>query len=139
MPDIFDQSFWDDEKRRIWDAIAPVQARLLAAGAASGERAMPAALRLLIDWDVFNRDAIEYLRRTKLEWVDGLTDVTRERAVEIISDWIEAGEDMPTLQARLETSGLFSTSRARRVAVTEVTRTYADGNQLAWRASGWPG
>ena len=134
MPDIFPPDFWSEEKRRMWDKLAPLYVRLLGAGARSGEQQLPAAVRILINWNVFNRDAVDYLRRVKLDWVDGINDVTRDRAVGVITDWIEAGEDMPTLQAKL--ASLFGNDRARRIAVTEVTRTYADGNQLAWRNSG---
>lgn len=126
--------FWDDEEEYLWNELAPISAKIITAGGLAGSEMLPDVARLLINWDVFNQDAIDYLGKYRLSWVNGISETTRTRAIDAISEWIRAGEAMPVLEAKL--APLFSTQRAHQIAVTEVTRLYADGNQMAWAATG---
>jgi hypothetical protein len=51
-----------------------------------------------------------------------------------ITRWIDNGETLPQLIERLVP--LFGEKRAELIAVTEVTRAFAEGNMVAWRESG---
>ena len=55
--------------------------------------------------------------------------------MELVAGWIESGEAKPVLDARL--AQILGPARAKRIATTEVTRMYARGNQLAWKATGF--
>ena len=126
--------FWDEEERRLWEQAARMILPMLMAGGKGGHDALPPEAQILVNWDIFNQDAVNYLKQYRLDWVRGIHENTRDRAVEIIGDWVEAGEPLPVLEAKL--TPLFGPERAEMIASTEVTRIYADGNKLAWQASG---
>ena len=126
-------AFWDDEWARLLEVASPELLAILFAGARSGALMLPPALRMLIDWNWFNQAAIEWLNGWQSEWLYGIHSVTQKRTVSIIQDWIRRGERLPMLIKRLEP--WFGKDRARRIGVTEVTRAYAEGNLLAWKAS----
>ena len=67
-------------------------------------------------------------------WVNQLTDTTRRTVMREIDNWVREGAALPVLEARLKP--VFGEQRARRVAVTEVTRIYAEGNLKAWQSTG---
>lgn len=134
MADIYQQSFWDDELDSLAAIIVPAALTILFKGGMGGEKALPKGARILMDWDWFNQAAIDWLKRWQLGNLRDFNELTRRRAVQIIADWVRAGEPLPLLEAKL--APLFGEGRARRVAVTEVTRMYAEGNILAWRSTG---
>jgi SPP1 gp7 family putative phage head morphogenesis protein len=121
--------------------VAAVQAVALA-GAAFGQEqverfvfgTVKASGPLAIDWELANNDAAEWALRYGYELVRGLLNTTRQRLVVEIDRFIRNSETLPQLVKRLEP--LFGPVRAEMVAVTEVTRAYAEGNAAAWRASG---
>lgn len=53
----------------------------------------------------------------------------------LIAEWIENGLSLRELILGLE-EVVFSRERAEMIAVTEVTRAYAEGNTAAWQATG---
>lgn len=147
------QSFWDEEALRLINELSPLVLRMLLAGAQQGESILPPELRVLIDWDVFNEQAIEYLRGYDYNLIQGITDTTRKQTVKAIDawlkeqdpeqwqrggqeigEWIKSGKRLDALVSKLEP--IFSADRAKRIAVTEVTRVYAEGNTKAWQATG---
>ena len=134
MPDPRTSAFWDAERDALWNAVAELSMRSLAAGTLSGEMLLPEAIRPLIAWDVLNPAALDYLHWYRLNTISGISDTTATRAIATIDKWMQAGEPMPVLSARLEP--IFGASRAGAIGVTEVTRLYAEGNQMAWQASG---
>jgi SPP1 gp7 family putative phage head morphogenesis protein len=88
-----------------------------------------------INWDLANNAAAEWANRYAGELANGMTDVTRRRMQQEIAAFIESGDlTINQLGQRLES--LFSPTRAEMVAVTEVTRAYAEGNMASWRESG---
>jgi len=126
--------FWSEEERKAWDVMAPVFLEVWFSGAVNGHAALPKNLRVFVSWDVVNEAAIEYLRNYRMGMWAKVTDTTRKRSQKIIEDWVRQGEPLPVLEKKLEP--LFGKARAERIAVTEVTRAYAEGNQQAWRATG---
>jgi hypothetical protein len=117
---------------------------LLAAGS-NGAAALPANLSVLVDWDVFNTAALDWLRRYLGDvaitgeggawaWAANLTDTTRRQVVDEIDNWVRSGDALPSLQSKL--APLFGDARAARIAMTETTRIFAEGNLMAWKASG---
>lgn len=137
MPDPLQYEFWSAEERRMWEEFGPTALTLIMKGAKAGENALPPSLRVLINWNVFNDKVVAFLNRFRLEHLGGINEVSRRHAVSAIETWIKGGEPLPMLVKRLEP--WFGPTRAERVAVTEVTRLYAEGNQQAWSASGLVG
>ena len=134
MTDPRSPQFWAAERDHLWNSVAELAMRSLAAGTAGGEQLLPQAVRQLIAWDVVNQAAIDYLNWYRLNTVTGISDTTAKVAIKTIGSWMEAGEPLPLLEARM--ASIISDGRARGIAVTEVTRIYAEGNQMAWQNAG---
>jgi SPP1 gp7 family putative phage head morphogenesis protein len=83
---------------------------------------------------VFNQSAVDYLDVYHLTTIPGITDTLQKQSIDIIQKWIRGGEPLPALVQRL--TPVFGEARAERIAVTEVTRTYASGNLAAWKSTG---
>lgn len=86
-----------------------------------------------IDWELANGAAEDWARRYGYDLVSRLVGTTRRRLASEVAEWTRNSETINQLAQRL--SGLFDARRARTIAVTEVTRAYAEGNQAAWRES----
>ena len=126
--------FWEEAARNGWGLVAPVMLDILLAGGKSGEILLPAAAKPLISWDLFNRDAIAWLRAYRGGVFGLINETTRKNVVGAITDWIQAGDPLPVLEAQI--GRWFAQERASNIAITEVTRAYAEGNTMAWRSAG---
>lgn len=131
---IYAAAFWDAFDKQTYSKTARVLLEIFLAGGKIGTAQLPEPIQLLLNWDVFNRRATDYLKLYQLNTVPDITEVTRKNAVRVIGDWIESGENFDMLSMRLEP--WLGESRARRIAVTEVTRTYAAGNIASWQSTG---
>ena len=89
---------------------------------------------LTVDWELANAGAAEWARLYGSNLVNNITGTTLSRLQNEIAGFIENGENMGQLTARLEP--LFGPERADLIASTEVTRAFAEGNMTAWRESG---
>jgi SPP1 gp7 family putative phage head morphogenesis protein len=125
--------FWSAEERRLWDEIAPTILTVMFEGARAGTEALPKGLQVLVDWDWVNEDVIRFLYEYRLGILAKVNETTRTRTVQAIDEWIRSGERLDMLSKRLEP--IYGKSRARRIAVTEITRYYAEGNVSAWRST----
>lgn len=86
------------------------------------------------DWELANAEAAEWALRYGYELVRAIVKTTRKRLQREISNFITSGETLLQLRRRLEP--VFGPVRAEAIAVTEVTRAYAEGNVASWRESG---
>lgn len=139
---------WRLERQLLQQEFTDITMSVMLAGGEAGADAMPPGLDVLVDWDVFNQDALDWMRQYlsvnpamsgdlgqgAYGWVSQLTDTTRRGFEREVNDWIMEGAHLSVLEARLKP--LFGANRARRIATTEITRIYAAGNQKAWEASG---
>jgi len=87
------------------------------------------------DWTLANQAAADWVQRYTFDLVGGINRTTEQRLQTAISEWITNGDSLPTLRRELERN-LFSRHRAELIASTEVTRAYAEANQIAYRESG---
>ena len=134
MLNILDPQWWVEEHKRYIEELGPTAIGILMAGAEAGGELLPPGYELLINWDYFNQGAIDYLRNWGLSYAQGITNTTQKQTINIISDWIQSGRDMDYLKSKL--TPIFGKTRANMIAVTETTRIYAEGNQLAWKSTG---
>lgn len=90
-----------------------------------------------IDWALINERVRRWAERYAALLVKGITEVTRDGIRAAISAWMESGGELDELVHAVER--FFSPERARAIAVTEVTRAYAEGNRQTWTAIGADG
>jgi len=126
-------SFWQLTKDRLWNGFSRTLIEIAFSGARNGSRALPKGAQVLVNWDGVNHGILDYLRRYRNTW-DGIVDWTRDRTVPLIDEWIRSGEPLDALEKKLEF--YYSPERAQRIATTEVTKLYAEGNQTTWKESG---
>ena len=129
------QSFWDELDGEMWDEIALLVVSIILAGIEGGVTLLPKKAQPFVDFDDLYQSVLEYAKKYRFEWIRGITEVTRQKTVKAITDWIRSGSPLSALEAALEP--LFGEMRAKRIAVTEVTRLFARGNQMAWEATGF--
>ena len=94
-------------------------------------------LGLAVDMDLVNQQALEFSRRYATTWIDALEESTRNQMRGAITAWQETGlgtQGFPDLVKALETS--FSPVRAKRIATTEITRIFDEGNRIAHNQAG---
>ena len=92
-------------------------------------------VQLIVDWDLINQDAANYLRNYSTSWLRTIEKYTRDETVKTMDAWMKSGAPLPDLTRMLEP--IFGKDRAERIAVTETTRLYADANQDAWQSTGF--
>lgn len=117
LPDID----WDD------DEIAELVVFLTAA-AREGIKIFGEKSNVKLDLTLVNTKAANWARKYAGEFIDGLNKTTRAALKEAIAAFVDTpgmtiGDAMKLMP--------FDPERARMVAVTEITRTYAEANQLA--------
>lgn len=127
-----DQAFWTAEAKALTQLLLPLVTAAATAGATSALDGLPPAVG--IDTELVNAGVLKWARSYTAGLVKDITKTTRELTQEAIAAWVESGEPLSSLVADLETH--FGERRSETVAVTEVTRAFAAGNQTAWQASG---
>lgn len=126
--------FWRSEFARLWGALAVPMVDILLAGIGAGISATPPEMQAILSWDAVNTSVLRFLDDYKVEWIGGINATTQEQVVFAIDKWIKSGERLDSLTAML--TPIFGATRAEMIAVTEVTRLYAEGNILAWDGYG---
>jgi hypothetical protein len=129
-------SFWIDEYKELAEIMSELGMDALLLGSAAGVQMLPESIASLIDWDVYNDSALAFLDFYRLNNVTSIHETTKNRVVKEIQKFITEGISMQDLLARLD-AFTFSDARVRSIAVTEVTRLYAVGNQITWQSSGY--
>lgn len=146
MPRLNDPGFWQPYLPELRRQFADVTMDILLAGGDAGAASIRAG-SVIFDWDTFNADALAWLDMYlgaggmpgltadgAYPWAWALNEATRRGVTREIDAWVRQGAPLPELELRLR--HFFDNQRAHRVAVTEVTRVYASGNVMAWKASG---
>lgn len=87
-----------------------------------------------VDWTLVNTHAREWAAEYTGQLIAGLDDVTVRGVRQATQRWIGNGEPLSKL---IDDLGIyFDRGRAERIAATEVTRAYAEGNKIAYQESG---
>jgi hypothetical protein len=126
--------FWRLERILFQQEFVEPLLDIIMRGVELGLDSLPPQLSILADWDVINQDALKYLNSDQLSMLRDILETTRKQVVNIVQDWVLSGEPKTTLDKRL--TPIFGSARAARIAATEVTRMYAEGNMVAWRSTG---
>ncbi len=89
-----------------------------------------------VDWALANEAAAQWAEGYSFQLVTGIEGTTKRRLQREIAGFADSGETFQAFSRRLAASDMFSPQKAQMIAVTEVTRAYAEGNKAAWRESG---
>lgn len=91
---------------------------------------------IAVDWMLANDMAADWARGYSFSLVSGIEDTTKRYLQREVSGFATSGETFQQFSRRMVDASVFSPTRAQMIAVTEVTRSYAQGNVQAWTASG---
>ena len=125
--DIWDDTFWAAEAALLLAAMSPL---LQAAALTAAKNAIASG----VAWDLVNTAVLAWVKAYTEKVVEEITKTTAEGLAEALAAWIEQGGPLDDLVKSLEP--IFGATRAERIAVTETTRAYAEGNKIAWKAGG---
>lgn len=101
-------------------------------------KASPKPPAVTVDWDLVNDQAQDWARAHSGELLTDLEANTKAAMGELIADWIERGEPTSVLSTQFIVL-VNDPKRAELIAVTEITRAFAQGNTEAWKAQGVEG
>lgn len=96
-----------------------------------------ANLGLAIDMDLINQSVLDFSATYTNEWWNRLEQTTRTALQKAVTNWQTGGlgdAGLPDLIKAIEPQ--FGAARAKRIAVTEVTRIFDEGNRIAHKAAG---
>jgi SPP1 gp7 family putative phage head morphogenesis protein len=132
--DITDPRFWAEAGDELWNDISPTILSIYLKGVEGGIDGLPRKAQVLADVDAVNANALAFLEQYRLRWLDDVLRTSQEQAVKVFEEWIRSPLPLPALEEALEP--IFGEARAERIAVTETTRIFAEGNQAAWEDTG---
>lgn len=135
MPNPFDTQFWDDLADEMYEDLLPLFLAALAGGMDGGIDALPPNIQPLVNPTRFNEAALRYSQEYRYTYIRDITDTTRKQVQQAMGDWIRSGQSLDVLEERLAL--VFGEARAARIAATEVTRAYAQGNMATWESTGF--
>lgn len=124
-----DEDFWAEMRALVLAGALASARKLVIEGATAAESA-----GVIFDFDAVHREAVAVTRRWSDDWWKKLDKTTRAGLREAILTWEEVGlgkRGLPDLIDAIEP--LFGKMRAKRIAVTEATRLFAEGEKLAVR------
>lgn len=134
MPSINESAFWYEEDDDLWEEIATLALAIYLLGIDGGMDLLPANIRVLSDFGKINHAAAQFAKDYRFQWIKGITETTKKQTQEAFANWVQSGSPLSALEQLLES--IFGDSRAERIAVTEVTRIFAQANMDAWESTG---
>jgi SPP1 gp7 family putative phage head morphogenesis protein len=129
---ISDDEFWQEIETDLHLAMLKLNGRAIALGMEAAS-----TIGVAVDMEAIHVPALQATRRATFDSIKKITGTTRDGLREALVSWQETGvvtpeqmrRGLPTLIEGIET--LFGPERARRIAVTEVTNLFAQGNEEA--------
>jgi hypothetical protein len=124
------KQMWADELSQLQQLALPFYDDMLTLGAQAGAD----RLGIGVDWSLVNKDVLRYAKEEAARFSADVNTTSRGQLDQLIADWIEGGGTFKDLKARSVRA--WTGPRPKVAAVTELTRIYAQGNRIAWAASG---
>jgi hypothetical protein len=122
--DVLGNRFWDDEDARLLAELT----KLFTNAATDGIALFGELENIGLDYSLSNAEAAEWAKQYSFELIKGINSTTREAVNKAVQNYIDIpGFTLGDLLQQLP----YSEKRALNIAVTEVTRAYAEGNRLA--------
>lgn len=133
--------FWVDEAAMLYSLVFEIVDEAAAAGVYFAVKDVLQQLLGVrvpeVDYDLLNERAHAFARAHSFSLVRSVTETSQRALQEAFGQWIASGEPLPALIAQIEP--LFGPVRAEMIAVTEITRVYAESNIIGWREVGVDG
>lgn len=125
--------FWRKERELLYRILMPL---ILGAALDAAESSMDDLLEIGIgiDWGLVNQAALKWAQSYSYDLVSGITDTSQRYVSDALAGWVQSGAPLDDLITQLEP--MFGAVRAEMIGVTEATRSFASGNQIAWKESG---
>ena len=139
MPDPRSPEFWELEDALLAEALLPLVQDALLAGAAGGMDFLTPEMAAFVDFDVLTDAIMRRVSSFRIEVLEPMNATTRRAIQKDISDWITSGENFNVFKKAFTKTMdqiVVSATRAEMIAVTEITRLFAEGNVEAWKATG---
>ena len=139
MPDPRTPEFWELEDILLAEALLPLVQDALLAGAAGGIELLTPELAAMVDFDLLTDTILRRVSSFRIEVLEPMNRTTRKAIQKDISDWITSGENFAVFKkAFIKTldTVVLSATRAEMIAITEITRLFAEGNVMAWKSTG---
>lgn len=131
--DLANAKFWAEFEKDHVQLMLPLFEEVMEEAALLAIAGLP--FEIGIEWELVNAAAAEWAKDYTYKLVTGINSTTQGRLQKSIANWIEAGEDFPSLVARVQK--VFSNPvRANLISATEITRVYTEANTIAWKESG---
>jgi len=129
--------FWENERRRLLAIFVPRFAQMAITGMRDAAR--KSGIGIGFRQDIYNQQASDWARANTDELLRGFMDpdagTFQTGAGAAISDWIaKPGANVGDLNESL--TSIFGKARASTIAVTEATRAFSSGEELAYKADG---
>lgn len=126
------EAFWGNEIEILHRLLFPLVRESAQAGVEEGMNMLGASIAL--DWDLVNKQVVTFAETYAFTLARQVTGTTEKIFREAFTTWIESGAPLSDLIDEL--APIFGDARAEAIAVTEVTRLFAEGNMLGWTESG---
>jgi SPP1 gp7 family putative phage head morphogenesis protein len=127
-------SFWDGERDLLYQTLFPLVRDAALAGAKTALDGLVQELGIGVDWGLVNEAAMNWARDYTFDMVSGVNDTSKRFLQQAISDWIASGQPLDVLMEAIQP--MFGSVRAEMIAISEVTRAFAEGNLTTWEQSG---
>jgi hypothetical protein len=92
-----DNRFWEEEYNKMFSELSPIVISLFLAGGQNGTQQLPPFAQLLINWDTFSKDAVDWLSRFGRDYLRGINNTSKDQVVKAIDSWIREGKPLPDL------------------------------------------
>lgn len=135
MPTPLDPQFWQEEEAALYEELLPLFLAAFALGLDGGTEALPLNIQALVNPNVFNQAAIDYARDYRYSYIKDITDTTRTQTQDAMVTWLQSNQPLDVLEQQI--AGIYGESRAARIAATETTRAFSEGNMTAWESTGF--
>ncbi len=127
-------AFWSDERRRLLALLGPAIEGAAMDGAAAAARRLGG---IGLDYETVNQSAADWARQYTDELLGQLGATSEKLVGDALAAWIEQpGATMGDLVGLLTPRFAGNQARADLIAVTEITRAYANGQKAAFQAAG---
>jgi len=127
-----DQKFWNEFQLTMKETMAP-NVRQIFLGVAEYNT----GIGLAVDMDMMNLAVLEFSRTYMPEFITNVETSTKKFVADAITSWQETGLGKRGLPDLVDTLQLeFSEARAQRIAQTETTRIFDQGNLASHKSAG---
>lgn len=134
MPKKLDDSFWNEQRQKLYTLIFPHVIEAGQDAAEDGIEQLPSKAVVGIDMRVINERVRVWAENYTYNLIRGITDTNADQIGEWFSNYAAGEFNRGDLFTRL--NWFFGPDRANMIATTEITRAYATGNRLAWLETG---